>query len=220
MGYYDQILTFVNNSVYGLQAAGVLYGLFCAIVVVRSIAQKRFRTQEAAREFQEAVSEELRNRNFDSIQEICDSPPYWSKAVPQLIQVALANRKRSSSKIRRIVAERFEQDVLGELESRVSWINLMIKIEPMLGLLGTVMGMIQAFAKIAASTGGTDPNVLADDISFALITTAVGLFAAIPLMLIVSLLNGRIGALQEQTQEGISVFLDDLDEVTQGGRNI
>ena len=82
----------------------------------------------------------------------------------------------------------------------------------MLGLLGTVSGMILAFAKIAGSSStGVDPASLADDISLALFTTAMGLAVAIPLTLLGALVQVRIGKLQDSVQQYVSEFLDDLE---------
>ena len=84
----------------------------------------------------------------------------------------------------------------------------------MLGLLGTVVGMINAFGKIAAATDtGTDPKALANDISFALFTTALGLTIAIPLVLAGAAVHVRIGKLQDSVQDQLGEFLDDFDVV-------
>ncbi|HID22276.1 MAG TPA: MotA/TolQ/ExbB proton channel family protein, partial [Planctomycetaceae bacterium] len=127
---------------------------------------------------------------------------------------------RSPVKIRRLLAEKFERDVLADLEYRLSWINTIVKSAPMLGLLGTVVGMINAFGKIAAaSQTGADPSKLANDISFALFTTALGLTIAIPLVLAGAMINVRIGKLQDSVQHSVGEFLDDLEAaVTGGGR--
>ena len=89
----------------------------------------------------------------------------------------------------------------------------------MLGLLGTVLGMINAFAKIAASqgSGGTDPTKLANDISFALLTTAIGLVIAIPLVMAGNLIHIRIGKLQDSVQHDLGVFLEDVEDTQASG---
>ena len=111
-----------------------------------------------------------------------------------------------------MLAEKFERDVLADLEYRHSWIGTIVKSAPMLGLLGTVSGMILAFAKIATSQQtGTDPSALADDISLALLTTAMGLTVAIPLVLLGALVQVRIGKLQDAVQQHVGEFLDDLE---------
>ncbi len=66
------------------------------------------------------------------------------------------------------------------LMQRVAYLNLIGNIAPMLGLLGTVVGMISAFSNIALGAGAASPTLLALDISMALYTTAAGLSIAVP----------------------------------------
>ena len=101
---------------------------------------------------------------------------------------------------------------------RVEYLTTIGTVAPMLGLLGTVLGMISAFAKIAASQStGTDPTKLANDISFALLTTAIGLVIAIPLVLAGNLIHVRIGKLQDAVQHDLGVFLEDLEDTQAAG---
>lgn len=206
------LIDFANNSVYPAQGLLALYGVFCVILVFRRIRQKRFASAQAAEQFLEEVRGHLQQGRLDQVAQLCDSPPYWSKAVPQLILLALANADRDLSGLRRLLGEKFERDVLADLEYRMSWINTVIKSEPMLGLLGTVLGMISAFAKIAGSgRTGVDPQTLANDISFALWTTAIGLIIAIPLMLLMSMIQVRLSRLQDAVQQHLGEFLHDFE---------
>jgi biopolymer transport protein ExbB len=79
----------------------------------------------------------------------------------------------------------------------------------MLGLLGTVLGMMAAFGKLAASQN-VKPDQLAEDISFALITTAIGLAIAIPGTVCVASVNIRIRKLEDQVGAGMVRLLDSL----------
>ena len=67
---------------------------------------------------------------------------------------------------------------MGQLEKNVSWISLFIALAPMLGFMGTVIGMIQAFDKIEAA-GDMQPSLVAGGIKVALLTTVFGLIVAI-----------------------------------------
>jgi len=78
------------------------------------------------------------------------------------------------------------------LEHRLSYVALIGSIAPMMGLMGTVQGMISSFDKIAMSTVSPKPSELADGISTALVTTLVGLMLAIPAMVFHSILKNRI----------------------------
>ena len=212
---------FIDNTIYGALAAVALFGLFQVIFLLRRIRQKRFASEAAANQFLDEARGMLEKRDFQGIADLCDSPPYWSKAVPQLILVALDNRQRGPSRLRRLLGEQFERDVLSDLEYRASWVATVVKSAPMLGLLGTVVGMINAFGQIAAAQAtGTDPRALAEDISFALFTTAIGLMIAIPLVLAGNMISIRVGKLQEDVQQHLGEFLEDLDAVvadTRGG---
>lgn len=213
------LIDFANNAIYPAQGLLALYGVFCIVLVFRRIKIKRFGSAQSAAQFLDEIRVPLQQGNFEQVAQICDSPPYWAKAVPQLILVALANGGRDPQALRRLLAEHFEREVLSELQYRMSWINTVIKSAPMLGLLGTVLGMIGAFGKIAVATrSGVDPKELADNISFALVTTAVGLLVAIPLMLCMSMIQVRMGRLMDHVQQYLGAFLDEFDAVRKPGQ--
>lgn len=97
------------------------------------------------------------------------------------------------------------QAALGELARIGRWmrgLEAVVQAAPMLGLLGTVIGMIDAFGTLAASTGGVDPALLAGGIWTALTTTAVGLSIALVFYFVALWLEGRIEA-ERQTFEAL-----------------
>lgn len=209
-----QILGPLAWAIYIALAVAALYGIFCVILLLRKISQKRFSSLAAAADFLDEVREKLRQRDFTGVAELCDSPGYWSKATPQMILVALAHRERGPTKLRQLLAEKFERDVLADLEYRHSWIGTIAKTAPMLGLLGTVAGMMVAFEKIGlqSETGGLNPASLAEEISIALLTTALGLTVAIPLTLLGAWVRVRMGRLTDAVQEQTSEFMHDLED--------
>lgn len=201
------------NAIYLSLAAVAVFGLFQVVLLARKISEKRM-SPAATDQFREQLLGLIKKRDWEGIAAICDTPEYWARAVPQMVLVAIANLDKSPAKLRQFLAGKFERDVLANLEYGASWINTIVKSAPMLGLLGTVSGMIQAFAKIADTqkTGG-DPSALAGEISFALFTTALGLAVAIPLVIAGAFLHVRMGKLQDHVQEELSWFLDELDAV-------
>ncbi len=76
--------------------------------------------------------------------------------------------------------------------TQISILSLFAGIGPMLGLLGTVTGMIKAFFQMAGAGGAVDPAMLADSIGGAMITTATGLIIAIPMLIIFFFLRARV----------------------------
>ena len=214
----DDLILLAGNAIYAVMALTALFGMFWVILLMFRIRQKRFPTPAAADQFLDDIRDHLAQKDLNAVADLCDSPQYWSKAVPQLVLVAIQNIDRPMTKLRRMLAEKFERDILASLEYGTSWIATIVKTAPMLGLLGTVLGMISAFAKIAASQStGTDPTKLANDISFALLTTAIGLIIAIPLVLAGNLIHIRIGKLQDSVQHDLVVFLEDVED-TQAAR--
>lgn len=97
---------------------------------------------------------------------------------------------------------------MGQLEKNVSWISLFISIAPMLGFMGTVIGMIQAFDKISAA-GGLDASLIASDIKVALLTTVFGLVAAIILQIFYNYIIAKIDSIVNDMEDA-SISLIDL----------
>ena len=87
-------------------------------------------------------------------------------------------------------------------------LEAVVQAAPMLGLLGTVVGMIEAFGKLSQSKGAVDPSVLAGGIWTALITPAVGLAIAIIFYFVSIWLEGRIAREREAIERLISTVLN------------
>jgi biopolymer transport protein ExbB len=99
--------------------------------------------------------------------------------------------------------------VTGRLESGVSWISLFIALAPMLGFMGTVIGMIQAFDDIAAA-GDISPTIVADGIKVALLTTVFGLIVAIILQIFYNYIISKIDSLVNDMEDTSISFIDIL----------
>jgi biopolymer transport protein ExbB len=97
---------------------------------------------------------------------------------------------------------------VGRLERGLSWIGLFIALAPMLGFMGTVIGMIDAFDKIAAANN-ISPAIVAGGIKIALLTTVFGLIVAIILQVFYNYLLSRIDSITGQMEEA-SIGLVDL----------
>ena len=111
----------------------------------------------------------------------------------RILAAGLANSKHSRSIMKESIEDTGRQ-VVHELERYLTTLGSIASVTPLLGLLGTVIGMIQVFA-IIVSSGVGDPAVLAGGISKALITTATGLTVAIPSLLMFRYFNGRVNTL-------------------------
>jgi biopolymer transport protein ExbB len=196
----------VGNMTYVALILIALWGVFCIVMVWTRVAQKRFRNEEAQQEFLALLEKPLESGNFTEAGAICEGD---ARAVPQLALLAIQSRSAGYNKVRQLIIDRFQRDVMADLEYRVSWVNTMIKSAPMVGLLGTVLGMMGAFAKLATAEN-VKPDQLASDISLALITTAGGLAIAIPLVISMASINVRIRKMEDLAISGLTRVLESL----------
>jgi biopolymer transport protein ExbB/TolQ len=200
----DSVFTILGYLIYFAMFLLALWGAYCTVMVWSRVRQKQFPSEEAQNLFLEAIEEPLKRGDYDGAVEICEGD---RRAVCQLSQIAIQNRKVGYNKVKQLLADRFQRDVLQDLEFRLSWVNTVIKSAPMIGLLGTVLGMMGAFAKLASSKS-VEADKLAQDIQFALITTACGLAIAIPLVLCTAFINVRISKLEDLVAYGLNQFLE------------
>ena len=97
----------------------------------------------------------------------------------------------------------------GQMESGLSWIALFIALSPMLGFMGTVVGMVQAFDQIQAA-GDISPTVVAGGIKVALLTTLMGLIAAVVLQLFYNYIISKIDNLVNSMEDASIILVDVL----------
>jgi biopolymer transport protein ExbB len=98
---------------------------------------------------------------------------------------------------------------MGQLEKNVSWISLFIALAPMLGFMGTVIGMIQAFDKIEAA-GDMQPSLVAGGIKVALLTTVFGLIVAIILQIFYNYIIAKIDSIVNDMEDSSISLMDIL----------
>jgi biopolymer transport protein ExbB len=92
---------------------------------------------------------------------------------------------------------------LADLQRHIRLLELVAMISPLLGLLGTVLGMIQAFQELALAEGAANASLLAAGIWQALLTTAAGLLVAIPSAVAASLMSDRVDRAAAAIEQGV-----------------
>lgn len=125
---------------------------------------------------------------YQEAMELCEAEPSYFTNV---VSAGLPRLNASFEAMEKAVEEMAEEEQL-KLFMKLGWISLIAAVAPMLGLTGTVLGMILAFKVIASSKGQAEPSDLADNISLALITTLLGLFVAIPMTAAFVFLRNRV----------------------------
>ena len=133
-----------------------------------------------------------------------------SSSLGELLVIAY----RFKDKPRNIVEDKVVEassNVRMKLERNLNMLGIIASISPLLGLLGTVVGMITVFANINLVDGSSNSDLLASGISEALITTAFGLLVAVPGLIFYKYFSARVNLHMLNMQNELSKFVDFLD---------
>lgn len=193
----------------------------CSIIAISIIAERFWSLQTkriAPSELITQIWQWLRFKQVDDhhIKSLQENSP-----LGQILAAGLINRDRS----REIIKESIEdigRHVTSSLERNLNTLGTIAAISPLLGLLGTVFGMIKVFAVITTEGVG-NPETLASGISVALITTATGLIVAIPSLIFYRYFRGKINLLvvgMEQEAIKLVEILHSDHEVNGHGESI
>jgi biopolymer transport protein ExbB len=202
-----KIIDAFGYVIYAALALLAVWGVYNAIMLYRGLVKKSIKDPEL---LIDQVRELYHARKFDTAINVCQSPPYWHTALAQLIAVALRNRDKGLSKIKQLVVNEFHSEVIAGMENRLGSISTIVRMGPLLGLVGTVASMIAAFSRIGGSEKA-DPHALATDISLALWATGAGLLIANPMMLIGNDVHARLRRLRDRTERQLQDVLEFLD---------
>lgn len=182
-------------------------GLIAFVVLnFRQINQKRLLPPTALDALQTAAA----GGDVDAMLNVCVSTP---SLFTNALQAGLRKLNPDDPASSKPAVEAAIAEAVGREESQLGfWINflsLITAISPMIGLLGTVSGMIGAFQKIAGGGMGK-PELLAGNIGEALITTAAGLIIAIPSLFFYFLFRNMLNRIIQRAEEKYSLLLDTL----------
>jgi len=142
------------------------------------------------------IDENLKSGDVDGAMEVCKST---QGPTASILYEGLKNASDGPEAVEKAIVS-YGSVQMGLLEKGLVWISLFIAIAPMLGFMGTVIGMIQAFDRIEA-VGDLSPSVVAGGIKVALLTTVFGLVTAIILQIfynyIVSKIDGIVNKMED-----------------------
>ena len=156
------------------------------------------------KKFVEAFEASLNNEGVEAAKELCRNT---KGPVASIYFQGLDRYEQGMDAVEKAVVS-YGSVQTGQMESGLSWIGLFIALSPMLGFMGTVVGMIEAFDQIQAA-GDISPTVVAGGIKVALLTTLMGLIAAVILQLFYNYIISKIDNLVN-TMEDASISLVDI----------
>jgi biopolymer transport protein ExbB len=184
--------------------------ILCSIVAVAIVAERLWSLQR-----RRIVPPDLTRRIWqlleaDQVNERTIAALEANSPLGRILAVGLANRNRP----REVMKERLEdtgRHVAHDLDRFLNTLGTIAGVTPLLGLLGTVTGIIRAFRAIYAGGVG-DPQALSGGISEALVATAAGLCVAIPSYIAYRYLRGRVESIVVEIEKDVIRFTDALDE--------
>ena len=169
----------------------VMWGLIPASILVLAIFLDRLRyfmkVKKQTNKLLAQVKESLQINDMTRAVSLCKEN---NTPMGNLLFVALENKNKSKEEIQKMLEESSKTEI-PRLERYLGALGTIATISPMLGLLGTVTGMIKAFNTLAVQGTG-NPAALAGGISEALITTATGLIIAIPTVIIYNYFTEKV----------------------------
>ena len=206
-------MDFLYSIVAFFSTGGVfMYPILVVFAVGVAIAAERYVTLTMVTKDNQAVWDRvqplLTEGDFEKAREMTSKD---ESTISQVLNMGLslqgAVRRREDIEI---AMEESMMDIVPRLEKRTPYVALASSIATLLGLLGTIMGLIQAFTAVANANPAEKADLLSASISVAMNTTAFGLMVAIPLLIIHAILTSKTGdivdSLEMATVKALNVF--------------
>lgn len=206
MGLFYSIISFFSTG-------GVfMYPILIVFAIGIAIASERYITLALVTKKNQVVWDQvqpvLAEGNFEKAREMTSED---ESTISQVLNMGLslqgAVRRREDIEI---AMEESMMEIVPRLEKRTPYVALASSIATLLGLLGTIMGLIQAFTAVANANPAEKADLLSASISVAMNTTAFGLMVAIPLLVIHAILTTKTGdivdSLEMATVKALNVF--------------
>ncbi len=147
-----------------------------------------------------------------ALERVRDSDMPIARILNQGITRALSARRPEDVEL---ALEEGLMEALPRIEKRTNYISTIANISTLLGLLGTIMGLIDAFAAVASADPAQKADLLSKSVSVAMNTTALGLISAIPLMLLYSYLKSKTNEVIESLEMVNVKFMNILRQLSQ-----
>ena len=195
MGIYSMITFFQKGGLF-MYPILLVFVAGMAITVERWVQLNRIRSVN--RKMWNLLHPMLVKGEFDNVREIINKN---KSAISQMLGMGLARlgqvRRREDIEIS---MEESMMEIIPQLEKRTPYVALLSNIATLLGLLGTIMGLIEAFTAVANANPAEKADLLSASISVAMNTTAFGLMSALPLLLFHAKLTSTTGQIVDSLE--------------------
>jgi biopolymer transport protein ExbB/TolQ len=180
-----------------------MYAILVAAVFAMAIAFERlffiiFRANINATAFMSQIQKLIMANNIDRAIKLCNAEPH--AALPKVVKAGLTRANRTEKEIESAIDEA-TLEVTPILNKRTGYLAMLANVSTLLGLLGTVLGLIQAFEAVAHASAEMKQTLLAAGISIAMYTTAGGLMVAIPTLILHSIIMNRTNKIADDVDQ-------------------
>lgn len=211
MEFFYNIVAFIQDGGVFMYPILIVFSIGFAIAMERSVKLSFVRNKN--KKVWEAIHPVISEHDFDKAREMTEND---DSAIAHLISMGLSRegavRRRDDIEIG---MEEAMLEITPQLEKRTAYVALLANISTLLGLLGTIMGLIEAFTAVANANPAEKADLLSASISVAMNTTAFGLIAAIPLLIMHAYLISKTGEITNSLE---MVSVKTLNYITDSSR--
>jgi len=193
------------------QGGGWMYVILVVSIIAIGIIIERFiflffKYNINAHAFMAQIQKLVMANNIDRAIKLCNAAP--SAALPKVVKAGLTRANKGEMEIQNAIEEA-TLEVLPQIMKRTATLQALANIATLLGLLGTIIGLIEAFEALESATPDTRQELLSKGIALAMNTTAFGLIVAIPAMVAHLFLSGMTKKIVDEIDQ-YSVKLENL----------
>ncbi len=192
----DGIITFYRDGGAWMHAI-LLTMVFCIAIIIERFIYINFKNRIDTTAFVNKILELIQKGSVSTAMEFCNVS---KAALPRITKAGLEEYGKSPEDIQQAM-ELAAMSELPKLEKRTTYLSLLANIATLLGLLGTIFGLIDSFKAVMVADASQKSTLLAQGIAVAMNTTAFGLVVAIPTLVLYSMLNERANAVINEINE-------------------
>ena len=187
----------------------VMYLLLVASILIMAFTIEAFIKIRLGRLAPPAVLAQLKDAivsgNYPLAHQVCTANPCY---LGRIVQAGLERLGRGREAVEKAVSDTMAKELNG-IKANIQYLSVIGVVSPMVGLTGTVVGMIKAF-KTLGSSGAANPAALAENISEVLVATGAGLFVAIPGFVLYYVFRNRVQSVSVAVDAEVNLLLEDV----------
>ena len=187
----------------------VMWILLVASILIMAFTIEAFIKIRLGRLAPAAVLAQLKDAivsgNYPLAYQVCAANPCY---LSRIMQAGIDRLGRGRDAVEQAVGDTTAKELNG-IKANIQYLSVIGVVSPMVGLTGTVMGMIKAFETLGSS-GAADPSKLAGNISEVLVATGAGLFVAIPGFILYYVFRNRIQTVSVAVDSEVNLLLEDI----------